>query len=218
MRAVNLLAYDARPDSAALRLRLPKTILPLAAGSLGAAALAGLALTFVQTSTIVSSREAELKDIRAELAALAPTSEAGKTAQELAQRRARQAALAGALSYRVAWDRLLDDLASVMPKDVWVTSLAVRAPSSPVTPAAAGAAAANGGTAPAAAADESESPFKVSGYAPSQASVASVLERLELLPQLSEVELETSLLAVVFDKKLIQFTVVANVRSKGSQP
>ena len=102
---------------------------------------------------------------------------AGLVGQE---RTDRVAALAAALSTRVRFDRLLRELAYVLPADAWLTGLTASAPAS---------AAPVGAATPSTTADG----VTITGATYSQASVARVLARLNALPSLDRVRLaETS--------------------------
>ena len=57
--------------------------------------------------------------------------------------------------------------------------------------------------------------FTVTGNALSQDAVARVLDRLALIPALSDVSLQSMQRADVAGKKAMQFTIVANVRTAG---
>jgi type IV pilus assembly PilN-like protein len=57
--------------------------------------------------------------------------------------------------------------------------------------------------------------FTVTGYARSQATVANVMERLSLIPALTDVSLTSSQRTPLGDKNAVQFTIGANVRSLG---
>jgi hypothetical protein len=58
----------------------------------------------------------------------------------------------------------------------------------------------------------------VTGYGRSQATVARALERLALMPALSDVSLQSTERTDVGTKKAIKFTIGANVRSAGGTP
>jgi Tfp pilus assembly protein PilN len=83
-------------------------------------------------------------------------------------------ALSSALESRVSWDTLLGDFSLVIPSDVTINSLAMSAPS-PTT----------------AAAGPGQS-FSLGGTAYSHDSVARLLARLMLMPELDNVELTNS--------------------------
>ena len=60
--------------------------------------------------------------------------------------------------------------------------------------------------------------FVVTGYALSQATVARALDRLALIPALSDVSLQSTQPAGVGSKQAVQFTIGANLRSAGGTP
>ena len=115
----------------------------------------------------------------------------------------RAAAVASAFSYPGSWDRVLRRRALVLPDDVWLTSLSAQAPMAPGagTRALATDAAANGMT--------------IMGYTYSHAGVARLLSRLTVLPDLTSVQLQTSMLADIGKRKVVQFTILANVKQGG---
>ncbi len=51
------------------------------------------------------------------------------------------------------------------------------------------------------------------GYTYSQASVARLLERLSVVPDLTDVQLKSSQSTTVSNQKVINFTIVANIRN-----
>ena len=207
MRAVNLLAYDLSVGSAR-KFALPKRLLPVLAIGGSTALVAGIAWTFVGASSTASSRADELAAVKAETAAVVARS-ANTSTDEVAQRRLREAALATALAYRVPWDNVLADIGYLLPRDVWVTALRIQAPRSPVPSAA-------DETAGAAAVASTPQSFLLSGYASSQARVAETLDRLERVPALVDIELQSSAKATVLESETITFTIVGNVREKGA--
>ena len=56
----------------------------------------------------------------------------------------------------------------------------------------------------------------INGYTYSQEGVARLLARLSVLPDLTDVQLQTSALTEIGDRPVIQFTILANVRAGGS--
>jgi Tfp pilus assembly protein PilN len=142
----------------------------------------------------------------------------------------RQAALEDALSKEVSWDATLDDLARVLPKDVWLTSLSAQSPTPAgvatvaPTPAATttgsttttSTAATTTTTAAPVPAATTPTAFTISGFAGSQDSVAELLARLRLMPMLNNVTLgntTTRAPAVAGGKSFVQFQVSANIQS-----
>jgi len=85
------------------------------------------------------------------------------------------------LSQRIAWDRVLREVSLVVPDDVTLTQLTMTAP----TPASEAASASPGAT-------TSSQGFVIQGTAFSYDSVARLLSRLALVPDLSEVNLAST--------------------------
>ena len=200
MRAVNLLPRD---DLRRKRTRAEQA--PLIAG-LGLAVLATLALSvlFLMASAKARDKEAELDSLQHQLTVLGPPPQ-GPTALEAGlagERTARITALSTALGRRVSWDRVLRELSLVLPDDVWLTSLSARSPASPASAAAV----------PAKAPGAAPTGLTVNGYTYSHESVARLLSRLSVLPDLSNVQLQASTLARVGTQSIVQFTVLADVR------
>jgi Tfp pilus assembly protein PilN len=122
----------------------------------------------------------------------------------LTQREQRSLALASALGKRVAWDRVLRRFALVLPDDVWLNSLTGSVP----LDAAPSTVATTASNLPAPATQ-----LTIQGYTYSQASVARLLARLSVVPDLQDVQLQNSASATVSGQTVINFTIVANVRA-----
>jgi len=204
MRAVNLLPRD---DGRAKRTKAQNA--PLAVGlALALVVSVVIAFFFLSSSASVKDKQAALGRAKAELAVLPPLPNA-PTATETAlvgQQKDRLNALASALSRRVAWDRVLRELAIVLPDDVWLTSLSAKSPSSPASAAPAPP------TAPGAA----PTGLVLTGYTYSQNGVARLLSRLAVIPDLRNVQLQTSALSKVGEQQIVQFTVLADVAPPGA--
>jgi Tfp pilus assembly protein PilN len=113
------------------------------------------------------------------------------------ERSARTAALSTALADRLAWDRVLRELALVLPADVTLATLDATAPS----PGSAGAASAS-----------AVSSFRVTGKSVSQASVARLLSRLQVIPELQNVQLEFATASEDPSQPGVNFAITASVR------
>ena len=127
-------------------------------------------------------RQAVADDLRAQLAEIEAqaTEDAGpNTATLTAEGQARTAALSEALAARVAWDRILREFSLVLPEDVWLTTLASSTPTATAVPNPAAPAGAT-------------STFTISGFASSQEAVATLLSRLEVIPEFATVQLQSS--------------------------
>lgn len=181
MQAVNLLPEYARQGhrwtSAGSDLSA-RRILPI-----GGAAAIGLALIFglfyFHERSVVSDKKSELATAQARLVAQSARAEPIKEAQAASE--ARLAIVQSVTSTRVHWDTVLGDLGRVLPTGVNLTALTATAPA-PVTAAttAAPATPATGAT------------FTATGGASSHDRVALLLDRLALLPWLSNVGLTST--------------------------
>ena len=204
MRAVNLLPRDTSPAS-----RLPSTpvLVGMCAGVLVAAVLGA---DFMLQSGKVAKEQQALDALQARVAAL-PPAPTGPTAAETelaGEHSARVSALSSALTNRVAWDRVFREFSLVLPDDVWLTTLTAKAP---VSPSAAGASAA-----PASTPGGAPTEFTISGYTYSHDGVARLLSRLQVIPDLQNVTLVSSTLAKVGGQDIVQFQIVADIRTSSS--
>ena len=210
MRAVNLLPRDVeRERSGASRLPLF-----LAAGGF-AAVTAGSVLLFVSASGSISDQRARLDSLESTLARTPRTGQPAVAADVIAQERTdRVAALAAAMTTRLPLDRLLRELALVLPDDAWLTGLTATAPESTAAPA---------GTPPATQTSTTQE-VTIQGATYSQASVARVLARLAAVPSLDRVRLSASARvqptpeadgskAKPKGKVVVTFTITANLRT-----
>jgi Tfp pilus assembly protein PilN len=99
------------------------------------------------------------------------------------------------LSQRIAWDRVLREVSLVMPDDVTLTSLTMTAPATPGAIPTGPAGAAQG--------------FVIAGSAFSYPSVARLLSRLGLVPDLSNVTLTSTSASL---KKGVEFAITAAIK------
>lgn len=217
MRAVNLLPRDV--DTRGDRGRLVPVVVA-ACGLLVLVVLLGA--VYRSASGAVDARRSELASTEAAINRLPapqrPQASNGLVAQERADR---VAALSGAMATRVPFDRLLRDLAYVLPEDAWLTGLAASAPvqtdATGVPPA---------GSAPTA--TTGTRGVTIEGSTFSQQSVSRVLARLAALPTLADVRLVTSAQAAdepadaaaqsgkkskARKRTVVTFTIDANLRS-----
>lgn len=203
MRAVNLLTYE-HPGVRSRLPAIPKPPPGVAAGIVASVLLLVLGLAYVGALRDVGDRQQELAAVSAKERALVARVEGARNEQALADREQRKAALDAALAHRIAWDRVLRDVARVLPPQVSVTSLSVQAPTAP-------------GAAPVAAAEETgPSGLVLTGVALTQPSVALVLDRLELVSALVGVELQSSTLTTVKNRTARTFTIAAGIRAEGA--
>jgi Tfp pilus assembly protein PilN len=176
-----------------------------------------LGLGFVQGRSDVSDRRTTLDRLEAQVARNQAT--VSMSAAVAAQAQAQLAAFTAASSGRANWDGLLDQLARVMPRGVWLDTLQL-------TPGATSAVAPAASTGSAVVTSNGLSPsgtvttpvgttFTITGNALSQDTVARALDRLALIPALSDVSLQSMQRADLAGKKAMQFTIVANVHIAG---
>ena len=204
MRAVNLL-----PRQQVEQKRERPNTVGLVAGIGGAAVLLLLVGGFLLANRSVDRQRQALSDARAMLAATPAHKLSAETqafrSTLLSQREERSLALAAGLGKRVSWDRILGHVALVMPDDVWFTNVTGNVPvqtAVPTTPTTV--------TGPSAL-PPTPTQLTIVGQTYSQASVARFLERLQVDPDLENVQLQTSLPDQTIP--VIDFTIVANVRS-----
>src|SRR5262249_28085800 len=188
MRAVNLLPKELQTRKS-IREEDPAVVV---GSALGVIVMIALGLAFYVAHSAVGKQQARLNTARIELAQLSvkahrvkpktkparpitpivpPPSVTGQEATWLS-------AVETTLSQRIAWDRVLREVSLVMPDDVTLTSLEMTAP-------ATAAAIPGVVTTPSSGAQG----FTVAGDAFSYDSVARLLSRLALVPDLTDVTL-----------------------------
>jgi Tfp pilus assembly protein PilN len=229
MRAVNLLPaprVEKRQDHGESRARTTKVI-AIAAGLMLALVTVAVGFAFVQEHSAVNDRRSTLDGLQAKLAqthvAKAPSAAgAAKTQDHLA-------AITSAASGRIVWDGLLDQLSRVMPSGASLETLkagdgadasSASAPSTSTSTSSSSSTPSKSSSTSGAASATGAAPtaFVVTGYARSQATVARALDRIALIPALSDVSLQSTQRADVAGKKAVQFTIGANLRPAGGTP
>jgi Tfp pilus assembly protein PilN len=188
MRAVNLLPRDAGQGKS-IREEDPAVVVGSAVGVVVLIALAG---AFMTAHSKAGTQQARLDKARQELAQLSlrnrtdQHTQKGKPVQIIpivpapavtGQEAVWTSAVSAALSQRIAWDRILREVSLVMPTDVTLNSLTLSAPTVATTPGAAGT---------------PSQGFAIGGDAYSYDSVARLLSRLALIPDLSDVTLTST--------------------------
>jgi Tfp pilus assembly protein PilN len=202
MRAVNLL-----PRQQVQRKRERTNTVALGAGIGGAVVVLVLVAGFLLANRSVNRQRDALSTARAVLAATPAHHVSAQTnafrSSILNQREQRSLALAAAIGRRVAWDRVLRRMALVLPDDVWLTNVTGTMPleptaaTAPTTPSALPAA---------------PTAFTLQGSTYSQAGVARLLARLQVVPDLKNVQLQTSTATVIGNQRIINFTIVSDIR------
>jgi Tfp pilus assembly protein PilN len=204
MRAVNLL-----PRQQVEQKRERPNTVALVAGIGGAAVLLALVGGFLLANRSVDRQRQALADAKAMLAATPAKTLSAKTqafrSTLLSQREERSLALAAGLGKRVSWDRVLGHVAQVMPSDVWFTKVTGTVPLQATTSAATATVTGPSALPP------TPTQLTIAGQTYSQASVARFLARLQVDPDLKNVQLQTSLP----DQSIpvVDFTILANIRN-----
>jgi Tfp pilus assembly protein PilN len=194
MQSVNLLPAYARPAGrwATLGNDLsPQRVIRLGGIAAAACAIAVAGFYFVERS-VVNDRKATLADTQARLAAVEATAAPLRAAE--ASSTARATVIRTVAGARVNWERTLTDFARVLPDQMSLQSLQ---------------AASTGGATPSAAGT-----FTISGTTTSHVRVALILDRLALLPWLSDISLGSSSHSGTSD----QFSISAGFAPAGGAP
>ncbi len=201
MRAFNLLPKDDPREADAKRKSPAHLILAVIA----LVALAGMGAYFLLLNARVAGKTATRDELKTRLAAANVPAERPQQEEEVdpalvEEKQRRTGALSSALGGRTAWDRLLREFSLVLPDDISLTKLtATGAVVDPSVPPAAGTPA-------------PVSTFTIEGYTETQKNVAQLLARLAVLPELSSVQLKSSMDADFQGQKVVQFVIAANVK------
>lgn len=194
MRAVNLLPRETRSQRSVTAQNLPAVV----GGGTGLLVVAVLAAGYLSGSGKVASAQKDLAAANAQLAQTpvpaqtAPPAPVDATPPAVAAEQApRLQAVSAALAQRIAWDRILREFSLVLPSDVWISSLSMATPT---------AGAANG--------------FTISGSTYSYDSVARMLTRMALIPDLTGVTLQST----SGSGKLVQFGLAASIKGAPAAP
>src|SRR6476619_6159001 len=192
MRAVNLLPRDTGQRT------IKKESLPVLVGACaGVLVAAALGAMFMMGSGKVAAQQRKVDDLNRTYQALPPPPAGPSAAQQqlAGEQSARVGALDAALKSRVAWDRVFREFSLVLPEDVWLTTLTAKSPISPLTNAA------TSGAAP--------SQFLVTGRTYSHDGVARLISRLQVVPDLINVQLLSSTLSTVAGHDVVEFSIAA---------
>jgi Tfp pilus assembly protein PilN len=204
MRAVNLL-----PHQQVQQKRERTNTVALGAGIGAAVVVLVLAAGFLLANRSVNRQRDALSTARAVLAATPAHHVSAQTnafrSSILNAREQRSLALAAAIGKRVAWDRILRRMALVLPDDVWLTNMTGTVPLEAT--AATATATPTSSALPAA-----STAFTLQGSTYSQAGVARLLERLQVVPDLKNVQLQSSIASVIGSQRIINFTIVSDIR------
>jgi Tfp pilus assembly protein PilN len=201
MRAVNLLPKD--PGQRTIK----KESLPVLIGACSAVLVAAvLGAMFMMGSGKIAAQQRKLDDLNRTYQALPPPPAGPSAAQQqlAGEQSARVSALSTALTSRVAWDRVFREFSLVLPEDVWLTTLTAKSPISAVT----NASTSSGGGAP--------SQFTIQGRTYSHDGVARLLSRLQVVPDLTNVQLLSSSMSKVGGQDVVDFSIAADIKVSGA--
>jgi Tfp pilus assembly protein PilN len=197
MRAFNLLPKEeARQAKEGAQSPMPYVLVALA----GVLVFAALAAFYLMSGTDVTRKKGQVEDLRAELAAYQATAKDsaldGKATTLAAERAGRRSALATALGNRLAWDRVLREIALVVPDDVRLTIIQGATPLTGAVIAPDG----SGGN-----------DLTLTGTVESHASVAEFMARLSVIPEVASVRLKEAATSTN-DPSRVAFTITASLR------
>ena len=186
MRAVNLLPRETLSSRSVTAQNLPAVV----GGGVGFLVVAALAGSYLSASAKVADAQRTYDDAKSRLAATPvpppPQKPADATPSVVISEHApRLQAVATVLGQRIAWDRVLREFSDVLPNDVWIQSLSMATPTSGAT---------NG--------------FSVTASTYSFDSVARMLTRLALVPDLTNVTLQST----AHSGALVQFSLSAGIK------
>jgi Tfp pilus assembly protein PilN len=201
MRAVNLLPRDTGQRT------IKKESLPVLIGACsGVLVAAVLGAMFMMGSGKIAAQQRKLDDLNRIYQALPPPPAGPSAAQQqlAGEQSARVTALSTALTSRVAWDRVFREFSLVLPEDVWLTTLSAKSPISPVTNIASSLP----GSAP--------SQFTIQGRTYSHDGVARLLSRLQVVPDLTNVQLLSSTRSKVGGQDIVDFSIAADIKVSGA--
>ena len=198
MRAVNLLPRDHGQRT------IKKESLPVLVGGCSALlVVAVLGALYMMGSGKIAAQQRKVDDLNRHFQALPPPPPGPTAAQQAlaGQQSARVSALTAALANRVSWDRVFREFSLVLPDDVWLTQLAAKSPISPATNASS---ASTTGT---------PSEFTITGRTYSHDGVARLLSRMQVIPDLTNVQLVSSSVTKVGNQNVVEFSIAADIKS-----
>ena len=215
MRAVNLLPKDQQAGGRSIREEEPAVVV---GSALGVIVLIALIASFLVAHGKANSEQKKLDAARVEYAQVseqrkreeaklkpvkpsAPITPIVPPPAVTGQEATWLSSVSQVLDQRIAWDRILREVSLVMPSDVTLSALTMSAPTTPVA----------GTTAPSTPTEG----FTITGSAYSYDSVARLLSRLSLVPDLDGVTLSNSTAGNGSD---VQFSISATVKGAPAPP
>jgi Tfp pilus assembly protein PilN len=211
VRAVNLLPKDSGQGKN-IRNEDPAVVV---GSAVGLVVLIALGLAFFVAHSTAGAQQAKLSAARLELGKLSlikrPVYKVPKQTRPIiaipavtSDQPALLQAVTGALSTRIAWDRILRELSLVIPDDVTVSTLSLTAPPTVATEPGAPASTPTG--------------LSLMGTTYSHDSVARLMSRLMLVPDLNDVTLTSSTATPSGGVTIVQFNIAAGVKGAPVAP
>jgi Tfp pilus assembly protein PilN len=213
MRAVNLLPSGSESRKS-FRSEDPAVVI---GSALGVVVLLALGGGFMNVHSKVNAEQQKLTAARTELAKLSLTKKDPVIPKAVvtkpivpipavtSEEQPRLAALTGAMSTRIAWDRILREFSLVLPTDVTISSLTLTAPAAAATTGAPVGAPSQG--------------LSITGSTFSHDGVARLLSRLMLIPDLTNVTLSSSTASTSgTGSTSVQFGISAGVKGAPAPP
>ncbi len=177
-------------------------IVPVAAGLIIVGALAG---SYYYYGNQVTNADDKLQQIRASSAGLQKQITELNGYEEVKNKKQTQLSLINGLyNSRVRWSRTLDDLAFVIPDDVWLISIKASVPN-----------AQSGTTQASASAATTARDVEIEGFTREMPSVATFLIRLGLIQSLSDVTLDTASKEDKDGQTVTHFKISASLKQTG---
>jgi Tfp pilus assembly protein PilN len=196
MRAFNLLPQEEVRQAKEGPSPVPYVLVAL----VGVLLFAALAAFYLMAGTDVERKKGQIEDLRAELAGYQASARDvaldSKSAGLAGESAGRSTALSAALANRLAWDRVLREIALIVPDDV---SLTVIQGTSPVP----------GAPLPADGSERTD--LTLTGTVESHANVAEFMARLSVIPEITSVRLKEAGTSSN-EPGRVGFTITATVR------
>ncbi len=209
MKAVNLLPLERRrPTTMSPLTPIVGRPLFVAVGLVVVVVAVVLGFETRSASSSVGNKQRQLAEVQRQIAA---TPSRALSASALATASSRRATIVSLAQRRLSWDVFLGSVSRVMPEDVWLVGLTANPSGSAATPATTSSSTSSSSSSLAAPA----TPFAISGYTYSQSSVARLMDRLALIPWLSDVQLQGDSLAPIGSRNVFQFSIGATMANPG---
>jgi Tfp pilus assembly protein PilN len=203
LRGVNLLPQELKGQRK--KVNPLHVALPIAA----VVPIAAMGFLFFQAGGEVSDRQSEIAAVQAQIDALPEPTRPTIDPSLAVDKQARASALATVLGSRLQWDRVLGDVSRVLPRNVWLTHFTAK------TPDPTGAALPTAVAPAAPSVPPTPTGVTIEGYTYDLTDVAVLIARLETVPTLTSVSLATTENRKLGKKKVVSFTIMADLDQNG---